>query len=81
MHLSHLSLKDFRNYDELDLTLGPGLFLFQGENAMGKTNLLEAVAMLATSNSFHASSDREIVNWHATEHVTRIVAEVERHND
>src|SRR5260370_9569550 len=81
MHLSHLSLKDFRNYDELDLTLGPGLFLFQGENAQGKTNLLEAVAMLATSNSFHASSDREIVNWHASEHVTRIVAEVERHNE
>jgi len=81
MHLSHLSLKDFRNYDELDLTLGPGLFLFQGENAQGKTNLLEAVAMLATSNSFHASSDREIVNWNAPEHVTRIVAAVERHNE
>jgi len=81
MHLSHLSLKDFRNYDELDLTLGPGLFLFQGENAQGKTNLLEAVAMLATSNSFHASSDREIVNWNASEHVTRLVAAVERHDE
>ena len=80
MHLSHLSLKDFRNYDELDLTLGTGLFLFQGENAQGKTNLLEAVAMLATSNSFHASSDRELVNWHSSEHVMRIVATVERHN-
>ncbi|MGZ3625852.1 MAG: AAA family ATPase, partial [Ktedonobacteraceae bacterium] len=55
MYLSHLSLKDFRNYEELDLTLEQGLFLFQGENAQGKTNLLEAVAMLATSNSFHAS--------------------------
>ena len=81
MHLSHLSLKDFRNFDQLDLTLGPGLFLFQGENAQGKTNLLEAVAMLATSNSFHASSDREIVNWHTSEHVTRIVAAVERHDE
>ncbi len=81
MHLSHLSLKDFRNYDELDLTLGPGLFLFQGENAQGKTNLLEAVAMLATSNSFHASSDREIVKWNASEHITRIVAAVERNNE
>ena len=78
MHLSHLSLKDFRNYEELDLTLGPGLFLFQGENAQGKTNLLEAVAMLATSNSFHASSDREIVNWQAPERITRIVASVKR---
>jgi DNA replication and repair protein RecF len=81
MYLSHLSLKDFRNYKQLDLTLGPGLFLFQGENAQGKTNLLEAVAMLATSNSFHASSDREIVNWHTSEHVTRIAASVERHNE
>jgi DNA replication and repair protein RecF len=81
MHLSHLSLKDFRNYNQLDLTLGPGLFLFQGENAQGKTNLLEAVAMLATSNSFHASSDREIVNWHTSEHVTRIAASVERYNE
>ena len=81
MHLSHLSLKDFRNYKQLDLTLGPGLFLFQGENAQGKTNLLEAVAMLATSNSFHASSDREIVNWQASDHVTRIVAAVERHSE
>ncbi len=81
MHLSHLSLKDFRNYEELDLTLEQGLFLFQGENAQGKTNLLEAVAMLATSNSFHASSDREIVSWHSSDHVTRIVAGVERHSE
>ncbi len=81
MHLSYLSLKDFRNYDALDLNLGTGLFLFQGGNAQGKTNLLEAVAMLATSNSFHASSDRELVNWHASEHVMRIVATVERHNE
>ena len=81
MHLSYLSLKDFRNYQELELTLGRGLFLFQGENAQGKTNLLEAVAMLATSNSFHASSDRELVNWQASDHVTRIVAAVERHSE
>jgi DNA replication and repair protein RecF len=81
MHLSHFSLKHFRNYDKLDLTLGTGLFLFQGENAQGKTNLLEAVAMLATSNSFHTSSDRELVSWHASEHVMRIAATVERYTE
>src|SRR6266481_1692255 len=81
MYLSYLSLKDFRNYKQLDLPLESGLLLFQGENAQGKTNLLEAVAMLATSNSFHASSDREIINWHASDHVTRITASVERHNE
>src|SRR5437588_4991789 len=78
MNLSHLSLKDFRNFDQLDLTLGPGLYLFYGENAQGKTNLLEAVAMLATSNSFHAASDREIVSWQAPDHVARVTAMVER---
>ncbi len=81
MYLSHLTLKDFRNYQQLDLPLEPGLFLFQGENAQGKTNLLEAVAMLATSNSFHASSDREIVSWDAPDHIARLAASVERRNE
>ena len=78
MYLSHLSLSDFRNYKHLDLSLGPGLFLFYGENAQGKTNLLEAVAMLATSNSFHATSDREVVSWDAPDHLTRIDGSVKR---
>lgn len=78
MYLSHLSLTDFRNYRHLDLSLGPGLFLFYGENAQGKTNLLEAVAMLATSNSFHASNDREVVNWNAPDHIARLEGTVMR---
>jgi DNA replication and repair protein RecF len=80
MYLSHLTLNDFRNYKQLDLSPGPGLYLFYGENAQGKTNLLEAVAMLATSNSFHAASDREIVNWEAPDHVGRVTAAVERNS-
>src|SRR5579864_2222269 len=78
MYLSHLKLHDFRNFKRLDLPLGRGLSLFYGENAQGKTNLLEAVAMLATSNSFHAASDREIVSWQAPDHVARVTAMVER---
>ena len=78
MYLSHLSLTDFRNYRHLDLSLGPGLFLFYGENAQGKTNLLEAVAMLATSSSFHASNDREVVNWNARDHIARLEGTVMR---
>src|SRR5579864_8967894 len=81
MYLSHLKLHDFRNFKQLDLPLGRGLSLFYGENAQGKTNLLEAVAMLATSNSFHATSDREVVNWDAMDRIARIVAEVERRED
>ncbi len=78
MYLSHLVLNEFRNYPHLELSLKPGLFLFYGENAQGKTNLLEAVGMLATGNSFHASSDREVVNWHARDHLARLQANIKR---
>jgi DNA replication and repair protein RecF len=81
MYLAHLTLNDFRNYRHLDLALNPGLFLFSGENAQGKTNLLEAVAMLATSNSFHAGSDREVINWDAQDHLARVSAGVRRQED
>src|SRR5579859_848906 len=81
MHLSRLSLSYFRNYKQLDLTLGPGLFLFHGDNAQGKTNLLEAVGMLATANSFHAGSDREVVNWQTSEHIARVEGNVKRQED
>ncbi|MEO8971278.1 MAG: DNA replication/repair protein RecF [Ktedonobacteraceae bacterium] len=72
MYLSSLTLHEFRNYRQLNLSLGPGLFLFYGENAQGKTNLLEAVSMLATGSSFHAATDREVVNWEAPEHIARL---------
>lgn len=81
MYLSHLALNEFRNYHHLELPLGPGLFLFYGENAQGKTNLLEALGMLATGSSFHATSDREVVNWHAPDHLARLNANVKRRED
>lgn len=80
MHLSHLILSEFRNYHHLELALQPGLFLLYGENAQGKTNLLEAVGMLATGGSFHAASDREVVNWWAPEHIARLEGTVHRHD-
>ncbi len=78
MYLSHLTLSEFRNYRQLNITLGPGLFLFYGDNAQGKTNLLEAVSMLSTATSFHATSDREVVNWNAPDSITRLEATVVR---
>ena len=67
MRLTHLSLHNFRNYVRLDLDLPPGVSLLQGDNAQGKTNLLEAIYYLATSRSPHAGADRELVNWLAVE--------------
>ncbi|MGH2470055.1 MAG: AAA family ATPase, partial [Chloroflexota bacterium] len=59
MYLSHLSLRNFRNYAALELPLEPGLVVLHGPNAQGKTNILEAVALLSTGSSYRAASDRE----------------------
>jgi DNA replication and repair protein RecF len=67
MHLRHLALHNFRNYVRLDLDLLEGVTVLLGDNAQGKTNLLEAIYYLATSRSPHAGAERELVNWLAVE--------------
>lgn len=52
MHLAHLRLRDFRNYPRLDADFAPGFQLLLGTNAQGKTNILEAIYLLATLRSF-----------------------------
>ena len=61
MELKRLQLKNHRNYARLDLVPGPGVNVFIGANGQGKTNLLEAVAMLALSSSPRARRDIELV--------------------
>jgi DNA replication and repair protein RecF len=81
MYLRHLSLLHYRNYARLDLALPPGLSVFWGNNGEGKSNLIEAVYLLATSRSFRTSSERDLVNWFAdTQPVfARVAGEVVRH--
>ncbi len=67
MHLTHLTLANFRNFARVELDLPPGISVFWGENAQGKTNLLEAVYVLATTRSPRAASDAELVRWDAVE--------------
>ena len=52
MHLAQLRLRDFRNYARLDAEFAPGCHLLLGDNAQGKTNILEAIYLLATLRSF-----------------------------
>lgn len=56
MYISHLRLTNFRNYGRLDINFPPGLNLFIGNNAQGKTNLLEAIYFLSTLKSFRGVS-------------------------
>ncbi len=84
MHIIHLSLTNFRNYRSLELELPPHLTVIQGDNAQGKTNLLEAIYMLATTRSHRATNDREVVHYLAVEDflpVARCFAEVQRAKD
>jgi len=75
MRLTRLRLQNHRNYAQLELTPGPGVNVFIGPNGQGKTNLLEAVAMLALSSSPRARRESELVGPVAAG--SRIAAEVE----
>lgn len=81
MRVERLRLTDFRNYRELDLTLPGGLVIFSGRNAQGKSNLLEAVSLIATTRSFRTTTDREAVRWDAAGRFARIVGDVVRRQD
>jgi DNA replication and repair protein RecF len=83
MQVRRLSLTNFRNYARLELDLPGGVILLHGDNAQGKTNLLEAIYFLATTRSPHASQDQQLINWDAIDEnepvvVSRLVADVAR---
>lgn len=61
MRLERVTLANVRNYEALELTPEPGINAFVGPNAQGKSNLLEAVAMLGTGKSFRTSRDADVV--------------------
>jgi len=81
MRLTHLSLTNFRNFTRLDTDVPSGTVMLVGDNAQGKTSLLEAIYFLATLTSFHASSDKQLINFieaRQTLAVGRIVADFSR---
>lgn len=80
--LVHLSLTHFRNYQHLELDFSSRLTLLRGDNAQGKTNLLEAIYLLSTSKPVHAQTEREVVDWQAEEEpipYCRVAAQVMSH--
>ena len=71
MHLSHLSLKNFRSYSELDLPLSKGITVFLGRNGEGKTNIVEAVMYMAFLSSHRTAGDQPLVKLGETSAYTR----------
>ncbi|MFC4772440.1 DNA replication/repair protein RecF [Enterococcus hermanniensis] len=63
MKLNKLELRNYRNYDELLLEFPNRLNIFLGENAQGKTNLLESIYVLALTRSHRTNSEQELIGW------------------
>jgi len=81
MYLTHLALTDFRLFTRLDQDVPRRIVLLVGDNAQGKTSLLEAIYYLATFTSFHAHNDRQLIHFAAAERpqgVARLVADYVR---
>ncbi len=81
MFLKHLSLTNFRNFARLDIDVPRRVVLLVGNNAQGKTSILEAIYFLASFTSFQTNADRQMVNFHEAKNslaVARLVAEYQR---
>jgi DNA replication and repair protein RecF len=81
MHLTHLSLTNFRSFTRLDMDIPRRVVLLTGSNAQGKTSVLEAVYFLAEFTSFQTHLDRQLVNFIASKgelSVGRLVADYTR---
>lgn len=83
MQINHLSLTHFRNFTRLEADFPPGTIVLVGDNAQGKTSLLEAVYYLAGATSPHTSSARQLINFLTLREdrpFARLAADVEAHD-
>ena len=63
MIIKSLELSDYRNYESLNITFDKGTNILFGDNAQGKTNILEAIYLCATTKSHKLSKDKEIIKF------------------
>ena len=76
--IKSLELKNYRNYKDLLIEFSEGTNILYGNNAQGKTNILEAIYVCATTKSHRGSKDREIINFNIDD--AHICMKVERRN-
>jgi len=74
MIIKSLKLKNYRNYDLLDLTFDPKTNILYGDNAQGKTNILEALYLSGTTKSHRGTKDRDMIQFgHDESHLETVV--------
>ena len=78
MIIKSIELSDFRNYGKLDIHFDEGTNILYGDNAQGKTNILEAIFLSGTSKSHKGSKDSEIINFSKDEsHIKTVISKKE----
>lgn len=78
MYIKSLELNNFRNYNSLNITFEDATNILYGDNAQGKTNILESIYIAATAKSHRGNKDKEIIRFHCDEAHIKLV--VMKHN-
>jgi DNA replication and repair protein RecF len=78
MYIKNLQLLNFRNYDQLGIELTNGVNIFIGDNAQGKTNILESIYYCSLAKSHRTSKDKELINWNSEEAYVKAYISKER---
>ena len=75
MYIQSLELKDYRNYEQLHISFDPHVNILYGDNAQGKTNILEAIFLSATTKSHRSAKDKEMIRFGQEEaHIRSFIA-------
>ena len=75
MIIESLELKDYRNYESLNIQLSSGVNIFYGDNAQGKTNILESIYLATTSKSHRGTKDKDIIRFGSNESHIKLMIE------
>ena len=79
MIIKSIELKNFRNYEDLNLQFDKGTNILYGDNAQGKTNILEAAYLSGTTKSHKGSKDKEMIRFGEEEsHIRTVVVKNEK---
>ncbi|MBQ6820438.1 MAG: DNA replication/repair protein RecF [Clostridium sp.] len=78
MYIKKIQILNYRNYKSLDITLGKNVNVFMGDNAQGKTNILEAIYYCAFARSHRTSKDKELINWNGESAYVSVLVGKER---
>ncbi len=78
MYIEQLELRNYRNYESIDVTFENKVNVILGENAQGKTNIMESIYVLAMAKSHRTSNDKDLIRW--DEEYAKIKGRIQKYN-